>query len=77
LKTVAHHVAIGAGSAIALKPVQAAVEKVEQAARNGKALFSTAILAGHQLGHIILGLALLCGGDGACPDGHSHQAYQP
>ncbi|HMI73112.1 MAG TPA: hypothetical protein VK495_00320 [Steroidobacteraceae bacterium] len=45
---------IGARSAIALKPVQAAVEKVEQAARNGNAAFCTALLASHHSGHIIV-----------------------
>jgi hypothetical protein len=70
-------VTIGAGSAIALKPVQAAVEKVEQAARNGNAPFCTALLARHHSGHIIVWLPIFSGGDRACAWGHSHQAYQP
>jgi hypothetical protein len=70
-------VAIGAGSAIALKPVQAAVDKVQQAAHGGNARFSTAILRCHQFDHIVVWLPILSGGDGACPRSHSHQSYQP
>jgi len=43
LETVTRHVAVGAGSAIALKPVQPSVNKVKQAAEDDNTAFTATI----------------------------------
>jgi hypothetical protein len=56
-------VAIGAGSAIALKPVQPSVDKVKQTAEDGNATFPATIVIVHRFERIATPCPILGNGD--------------